>query len=89
MVVLGERSRDAPVGELSLRLGEPAAKLGPPELRELDGNGVDGLDGVLGLGDNGVVDVNIDVVEVGVRASKQRARSRNQRARGHNHRAGR
>ena len=89
MVVLCEGGRDAASDELGLGLGEPAGDPGPAELREFDSDGVDGVDRLVGLGDNGVVDDNIDVVEVGVRASKQRARSRNQRARGYNHRAGR
>ena len=65
MVVPYEGSRDAPGGKLGLRLGEPATNPGPPELRELDS---DGVDGVVGLGDDGVVDVNVGVVEGGIRA---------------------
>ena len=36
MIILRERSSDAPHGELGLRLGKPATTLAPPELGELE-----------------------------------------------------
>ena len=89
MVVLCEGGRDAASDKLGLSLGEPAKELGPPEPGEFDSDGVDGVDRLLGLGDNGVVDVCEGVVEGRVRvgcqrtgASGQRTRASSQRARG-------
>ena len=47
-------------------------------LRELDG---DRVDGVVGLADNGVVDINIGIFKGGVRAGNQRTGRRKHRAR--------
>ena len=85
MVVLGEGGCDAPGTELGLHLGEPAANPGPQELGELDGDSIDRVDGVEGLGDDGVVDIDVGVMESGPTTNLARAGS--QRARGCNHRA--
>ena len=50
MVILGQGRRDAAGDKLGLGLGKPAENLGLPELRELDSDGVDGVDLV---GDSG------------------------------------
>ena len=44
VVVLGQGRRDAPGDKLGLSLGKPTANLGLPELRELDSDGIDGVD---------------------------------------------
>ena len=81
MVVLSEGGRDAPGSELGLGLGKQAADLEPPELGELDGDSVDGVDGLVGLGDDGVIDIDVGVAEDRVRAGGQRTGTSIQRAR--------
>ena len=81
MVVLSEGGRDAPGSELGLGLGKQAADLEPPELGELDGDSVDGVDGLVGLGDDGVIDIDVGVTEDRVWAGGQRTWTGNQRAR--------
>ena len=68
VVVLGQGRRDAPGDKLGLSLGKPAANLGLPELRELDSDGIDGVD-------------LVGIVEDRIRAGGKRAWGRNHRAR--------